>query len=61
MVWMALFGVWPLAEPSHWEWSTLTLVDWVLHSLGTVWCWLWIRGWYYRNADRTLAELLRRA
>jgi len=55
---MALFGIYPLAEPSHWEWDLLTLLDWGAHFLGMAYIWLKARAWYYRNADRTVGEVL---
>jgi hypothetical protein len=32
LVWLALFGVWPIADPGHdWPWSLVTSLDLTLH------------------------------
>lgn len=40
--WAALFGVWPLAEPEHYQPTVMSVLDLIVHCAGM---WVIVRRW----------------
>lgn len=53
-VWMTVFGIWPLADPAHLDWSLLTVADWWAHATGIL---LLIGAWRSHRAASQLPDL----
>lgn len=35
-IWLTVFGIWPIAHPSHTDGSPMAMADLLLHALGAI-------------------------
>jgi hypothetical protein len=53
-VWLAMFGLWPLADPGHSGWNLLVIIDLSVHFVATCVLIRSIRRWFRDHVTVTV-------